>query len=200
MKPITQANMFNFGTSVKSEPINISSSPIAPSSPTQARGKGAIKPPSFQTHSGEPRKLKVKNLRVSSKNKAEEYFNNTWKTLDAALSSIFAREKIAASMEELYRGVENICRSDRSPQLFEKLQSRMENYVQTGLQVEVCKRAQGQDVIGVARVVEEGWKQWSRQLVCIEGLLQRAFLTDTRASLDQSFSISTDRICSRPPA
>lgn len=174
MKPITQATMFDFGTAQvkqelnsKSTPINISSSPITASGPVQSRAPAVRRPPSFQTHSGEPRKLKVRNLRTSSKNKAEEYFNNTWKTLDTALSSIFAREKIKDSMEELYRGVENICRSDRSPQLFEKLQTRMEDYVSTDLQKEVCKMAQGQEVVGVARVVEEGWRQWSKQLVSV---------------------------------
>lgn len=160
MKPITEATMFNFGA--KTAPIDLTSSPTT----APAKAKGTIKPPPFQTGSGGTRKLKVKNLRPQEKNKAENYFNTTWTALDTALTAIFAQQKIATSMEELYRGVENICRSERSPQLFEKLKTRCDDYVNTTLKAEILKDVgSGTDTMSVARVVEGAWNQWSKQLV-----------------------------------
>lgn len=162
--PVTQATMLNFGSAA--EPIDLTDSPTPKERsrvPTPVNNKPS-KPPSFQTHTG-TRKIQVKNLRKSTKNNAETYFNTTWIALDSALTSIFKQEKISASLEELYRGVENICRSDKAPDLFEKLRERCSRYVEEDLKSEIMKNMNSDD-IEAARLVESSWAQWKKQLVC----------------------------------
>ena len=161
MTPVTEAGMLDFGS--QNMPVGLASSQVnngkVPQKPTCAPGK----PPSFQSYNG-ARKLKVKNLRKSTKNNADAYFNNMWESLNNVLTAIFNREKVPVSLEELYRGVENICRAEKAPQLFEKLEARCEGYVTKQLKVQV-ERDVGENSIEAARVVEAAWTYWRQQLV-----------------------------------
>ncbi|RPB15968.1 ubiquitin ligase subunit CulD [Morchella conica CCBAS932] len=126
-------------------------------------------------HAG-ARKLQIKNLRKPTRGDPDAYFTATWGALDAALGAIFAGVKIAASLEELYRGVENICRAERGQQLAERLRRRMDAYVGGKLKAEVEVGVDGGEVV---REVERAWRRWNEQL----GMIRSIFLYLDRSYL-----------------
>ena len=110
------------------------------------------------------RKLVVKNLRTTAKGSPEVYYEQTWKSLDTALTAIFSGERISTSLEELYRGTENLCRADKSTPTYEKLKARMDGYVSGKLKGELNERA-GRSDDQVVKAVEAAWTKWCSQLV-----------------------------------
>jgi hypothetical protein len=138
---------------VVSQPTSVSSR-----SPTVAR------PSNFQPHTG-AKKLVVRNLRKTSRLGPEVYFDQIWVQLDAALTAIFNCGKLPYSLEELYRGVENVCRQDQAPKLYEKMKERCRAYVATTLKAPLLERV-GHSDVEVLQAVQSAWKKWYRQLVC----------------------------------
>lgn len=154
------------------------------------------------------RKLVVKNLRTTAKVSPEVYYEQTWKSLDAALTAIFSGERISTSLEELYRGTENLCRADKSAPTYEKLKARMDGYVGGRLKDELDERA-GRSDDEVVKAVEAAWTKWCSQLNMIRSIffyLDRSYLLsvpnlqtiwETGLSLFRTHIASDDRIGSR---
>src|SRR5258708_4378141 len=91
---------------------NTSDSTIAPKQQTN-----------FNPHMG-AKKLAVKNFRTQAKADPQLYLNQVWEKLDAALTVVFKNEKITFSLEELYRGVENLCRQGHAEEVCLRLQKK----------------------------------------------------------------------------
>ena len=134
------------------------------SSTTASRKKEPTPPPNFTPHTG-ARKLVVKNLRRAPRASPEQYINRVWEQLDAGLSAIFADEKLPYSLEELYRGVENLCRQDRAPILFEKLLEKCKHNVTTRVKEPLVAEASSKDDVELLRAVVEAWSRWNTRLV-----------------------------------
>ncbi|KAI5840199.1 Cullin family-domain-containing protein [Morchella snyderi] len=168
---VTQATMLNFPSSTAAPTIiDLTASPPPPPPPASAP-----RPPPFQPHAG-TRKLQIKNLRKTTRADPDAYFNTTWGALDAALAAIFAGVKIAASLEELYRGVENICRAERGPQLADRLRKRMDAHVAGKLKAEVVVGVGSSEAV---KEVEKAWRKWNEQLEMIRSIflyLDRSYL------------------------
>lgn len=157
----------------QSKVIDLTDSPSQLSRMTEAtnliKGKmnsnsSAPRPPAFKSHAG-PRKLVVKNLRQSPKTSPEAYYEHTWKLLDAALTAIFNGQRVSTSLEELYRGVENLCRGDKAAPTYKKLRARCDDYVGGKLKDGLNERA-GRSDDEVVVAVDAAWKSWCEQLVC----------------------------------
>ena len=168
-KTIELKNMYTFNpTGAKNGTvIDLTSSPD--NSPAkgpfnQRRTNGGVRPPTFTPHMG-AKKLIVKNFRKTSKSCPDQYFKHTWSQLDAALSAIFHGGKAPNSLEELYRGVENICRQDRAPALFEQLREKCKDNVSTRLKPSLISNATSGSDTDFLRVVLDAWSTWSTQLV-----------------------------------
>lgn len=153
--------MLNFGSSAKI--IDLTDSPSTTGKSVKGKERENTRPPSFQPHAG-TRKLQVKNLRKPTKGDPDAYFNTTWTSLSSALTAIFNGERISASLEELYRGTENICRAERAGPLFEKLKARMNEYVGGPLKEEIIEKA-GRSEEETVKAIESAWTKWNRQLV-----------------------------------
>lgn len=153
--------MLNFGSSAKIIDLTDSSSTTGKS--VKGKERENARPPPFQPHAG-TRKLQVKNLRKPTKGDPDAYFNTTWTSLSSALTAIFNGERISASLEELYRGTENICRAERAGPLFEKLKARMNEYVGGPLKEEIIEKA-GRSEEETVKAIEAAWTKWNRQLV-----------------------------------
>ncbi|KAI5811025.1 Cullin family-domain-containing protein [Peziza echinospora] len=126
-----------------------------------------------------PRKLFVRNLRDTTVKKSPElYYEQTWKSLDTALTAIFNGEKITSSLEELYRGTENLCRADQAAPTYKKLEARCDAYVKGKLKSELSERA-GRSEDEAVRAVVAAWTKWCDQLNDIRSIffyLDRSYL------------------------
>lgn len=125
--------------------------------------KGSM-PSNFQPHTGAKR-LVIKNLRTTGNKDANEYYERTWKELDNALSSVFAREQPVTPLEVLCRGVEATCRRGKAEELFKNLRDRCEKYLSSTLLPLILEKAGPSNLDGL-RMVYKHWTIWNEQSVC----------------------------------
>lgn len=124
---------------------------------------GAAKPANFTPRTG-LKKLIVKNLRKTPRADPEQYYNRVWEQLDSALSSIFGDKGEPYSMEELYRGVEILCRQGRSSSLFQRLCDKCKQAC-AGLELPLVAIMRVGSDVEVLRGVVKAWSTWNTQLV-----------------------------------
>ncbi|KAK8019248.1 Cullin-4B [Apiospora arundinis] len=128
------------------------------------------------------RKLVIKNLRtVTRTNDLEEYYNKTWKELDAAVQAIFSRQQPQQPYAKLYRGVEDICRYGESKRLYEVLRGHCETYL-NGTMAEAIRAGAGTSNVEALRSVHKHWVIWNHQTATIRS---------TFSYLDRSFLLSS---------
>ncbi|KAL1956016.1 hypothetical protein VTO42DRAFT_7831 [Malbranchea cinnamomea] len=137
----------------------------------------------FTPHSGAKR-LVVKNLRVTPRLDQERYFEKVWAQLDSALTAIFNDEKPSHSLEELYRGTENVCRQGRAENLVGKLRERCEGHVIGRVLQSLKTRTTETEDIDVLKSVEAAWSAWNARLVTIRSIFYY---------LDQSFLLHSSK-------
>lgn len=108
----------------------------------------------------------VKNFKVTRKADPRVFFEQTWAKVDAALDTVFARGEINFSLEELYRGVENLCRQGMAKDVLHKLVEKCEGYIKGEL-VEGVKEAvrEGRMPTDVLRKTLGAWAIWGEQMV-----------------------------------
>lgn len=139
----------------------------SPSSPRHGAttSNGLISPAKFQPYTGVKR-LVIKNLRSPPKTSSEEVLERIWTQLDVSLTAIFSGSKLPYSMEELYRGVENVCRQHRAPELFEKLKSRCQEYLQVTVKGHLLEDTQiERGNVEVLHSMLTAWTKWNTYLV-----------------------------------
>lgn len=140
---------------------------------------GSIKPVNanagqnnFTPYTG-ARKLVVKNLRAGPRLDQESYFDKVWSQFDAALAAIFDGRQPESSLEELYKGGENVCRQDRAAQLANKLRDRCKEFVDGKMRKNLVTRSKGSTDVDTLRSVVETWSSWHSKLVrCRNNLSQ----------------------------
>ncbi|KAL9039490.1 MAG: hypothetical protein Q9214_004859 [Letrouitia sp. 1 TL-2023] len=129
-----------------------------------------------------PKRLIVKNLRKSSKGDLDQYYNHVWAQLDPALSAILDGKEILFSREELYRGVEILCRQDQAPSLFKKLTTKLQEGISRQYEQPLVAVAGHTDDIETLRAVVEAWVKWKRQISTIRSIfyyMDRSYLLRT---------------------
>ncbi|KAH0547602.1 hypothetical protein FGG08_000327 [Glutinoglossum americanum] len=174
------------GSSTPSTPR--ASSVVSQSTSISSRSPSVARPSNFQPHTG-AKKLVVRNLRKTSRLGPEAYFDQIWAQLDAALTAIFNSEKLPYSLEELYRGVENVCRQDQAPKLYEKMKERCRIYVATTLKAPLLEKISHSDV-GVLQAVQSAWKKWYRQL-SLTGVDWQMTIRSIFFYMDRSYLLSS---------
>jgi cullin-4 len=138
----------------------------------------------FSPHTG-AKKLVVKNLRSGPRLNQDSYFEKVWSQSEAALTAIFDDRKPESSLEELYKGGENVCRQGRAALLARKLQSRCkEEFVSGNIRKNLLSRAEGSTDIDTLRAVIEAWSAWHAKLVCGQESLTIQFTADFHCLLD----------------
>ena len=157
------------------EVIDITTSPNG--SPVRNKFNGVRLPP-IGPQTG-PKKLKVKGLKPASNADRDEYYNTVWKRLEASLSAIFADEKLPYSNEELYRGVEIVCRQGKAPDLYAKLKKKCSWNVLHEINEPLVGIAGNDDAVAVLQSVVQAWSRWSKQLETLRSIffyLDRSYL------------------------
>ena len=151
---------------------------------------GSSAPSNFTPHAG-AKKLVVKNLRSMPRLDQHRYFDKIWSQLDSALTSTFNDEKPKHSLEELYRGVENVCRQGKAQALANKLRERCEAYMTGKILESLLAKCSTGDDVEVLRAVEAAWSTWNSRLVSFRntailasfGKIKRSVELDTYSAL-----------------
>ncbi|KAL4887389.1 hypothetical protein BJY04DRAFT_204342 [Aspergillus karnatakaensis] len=157
--------------------------PMLSNSAFQARpGNAPSHQSNFTPHTGAKR-LVVKNLKTGNRLNQDSYFDKVWAQLDAALTAIFSGGKPEVSLEELYKGAENVCRQGRAAVLSKRLESRCREHVTGKLHGSLVDRAQMGSNIDTLRSVVEAWKVWQSMLVTVRWIfyyLDQSFLLHSK--------------------
>jgi cullin-4 len=159
-------SMYNFPSrhrSSSNNAIDLTASPTASPAPRRPLMKSAAQA-NFNTHLG-AKKIVVKNLRTTLRSDPKQYLNLTWDKLNKSLDAIFEDSKIPYSLEELYRGVENVCRQGHAAELCGKLEEKARTYAATSVKAGRLGDLQ-QSNVDMLKAVVEAWAVWNRQMVC----------------------------------
>jgi cullin-4 len=197
--PITKmstADMYHFpskraGISNNADVVDITSSPD--NSPAKANGQrnGLRKAaPNMHANTG-PKRLVVKNFKPTRKVDPRVFLDQTWQKIEKALDTIFRQDDVDFSLEELYRGVENVCRQNMAKDIKERLITTCRDYVGGSLKAKV-KESLGRPNIDVLRATLQAWALWNSQMVSLTQISPCAgILTNCRNTLTGSSAIST---------
>lgn len=141
--------------------VDLTNSPAG--NPSPRRVTKAFAQSNFNPHLG-AKKIVVKNLRTTPRADPNQYLSQTWKKLDISLDAIFRNEDIPFSLEELYRGVENVCRQGHAEELCGKLEEKARLYavacVKNGPLADLET-----DSVALLRAVTATWLIWNKQMV-----------------------------------
>lgn len=119
----------------------------------------------FQPHSG-ARKLVIKNLRspVNHEARIQEYYARTERELEEALDAIFSNKSPAIPLERLYRGVEDMCRSNNAEKVYRTLKDKVDKHLKTIVLPKIQSAAKVSSLEVLRRTLAE-WKTWNSQTV-----------------------------------
>ena len=191
--------MYSFTSNI----IDLTASPTkSPAgSPLSRKTSNGIRPTNAMQSNG-TKKLIVKNFKKSTKSDPDQYFNQVWVQLDEALEAIFSHDIKPFSMEQLYRGVENICRQGKAPTLFQKLQAKCKDHILKKVKASIIDMADGRSDTDTLNVTVEAWATWRRQLTTIRSIfyyMDRSYLlhSATQPSIDEyGITLFRDNVCS----
>lgn len=160
--PLAREKMYSFPAKNKGSNgfIDLTTSPQ--SSPQKINGVRTSRM-SLNPQAG-AKKLVVKNFKTQNKFDPAKYFEQEWQRLNDALGIIFSNGKINFSLEELYRGVENLCKQGRGPDLCIRLQERCRDSLESDLKIPLLTKTSATDV-DVLRAVLSTWATWNGQFV-----------------------------------
>ncbi|CAK4030005.1 ubiquitin ligase subunit like [Lecanosticta acicola] len=134
------------------------------------------------------RKLVVKNLKTNTSWDSKAYLEKIWGQLDKALASIFKDRHEGFSKEDLYRGVENVCRQGGASTLFSRLENKCRTHVERDMLAPLLAKA-GSDNIVVLKAVLAEWSRWSTQMISIRAIfffMDRSYLlSSSKPTLEQ---------------
>ncbi|KAF2808956.1 cullin-4B [Mytilinidion resinicola] len=164
-------------------------------SPGNSPRKSAVRTnkQNFNPHLG-ARKLVVKNFRPQAKTDPTIYLNQVWEKLDKALAVVFKSGKLDFSLEELYRGVENLCRQGHAQEVCNRLEKISEKYVAEGLRGPLLEKL-GNKSVDLLRATLAAWTTWNEQLKYVYWIfcyMDRSYLLQQSKSL-QEMAISMFR-------
>ena len=170
------------GFSTESEVIDLTGSPGPRDnkpSPTRQKPSITVRPTALKSQNG-PKQLVVKNLKKTPQADPEHYYKHVWNQLDAALSAIFVDGHLPCSLEELYRGVESLCRQNHAPTVYKSLREKCKHNVTTRVLGSLVQNASSASMVDVLGAVVKAWSHWKSQLVSGSKLLQWILLTFSR--------------------
>ncbi len=146
-------------------------------SPVKSRAKAR------PTAVGPPRrgleKITVKGWKTAPKADPDEYYNTVWKRLEAFLVAVFADEKLPYSNEELYKGVEIVCRQGKAGDLYGKLEKTCNWNVLHTVKEPLVQISGNDNAVVVLQSVVRAWSRWNKQMEIVRSIffyLDRSYL------------------------
>ncbi|KAL8685497.1 MAG: hypothetical protein Q9218_007725 [Villophora microphyllina] len=147
----------------------------------ERKPSGMARPTGASTESG-PKRLVVKNLRKTPRPDPEKYVNHVSTQLDAALSAVLIDKKLPYPNEELYRGVENLCRQGRASLLYKNLCDKCRHGISSRIEKPLSSRATTMHDPGLLHAVMAEWDAWNNRLRIIRSIylfLNQSYLLHT---------------------
>lgn len=120
----------------------------------------------------------VKNLKPNTQWDSKAYLEKIWGQLDAALVLVFKDTSEGFSKEDLYRGVENVCRQGGASTLYSRLDNRCRQHVERDMRDPLVQKTGGANVEILSAVIAE-WTRWKEQMTIIRSVfffLDRSYL------------------------
>ena len=111
-----------------------------------------------------PKPIAVRNLRTTKKSDPEAFVQKTKSQLEDAITAIFQNKRPAQSNEELYKGVENLCRLGKAEEVSKNLSKRSKDHITNSLKTPLLDKADAKNV-EVLEAVIAAWRQWMSQVV-----------------------------------
>ena len=183
-----EGERFNFPSPTArrpSETIDLTNSPTE--SPVKKKAYNG-RPTKISPYTG-PKILLVKGLKTTSKPDPDEYCNRVWAQLDAALSAIFSQDKLPYSMEELYRGVEIVCKQGRAVEIYTKLCEKCTHDIMNRVRTPLLESSTATSAVDILDAVVHAWSTWSKQMETIRSIcfyLDRSYLLhSSHPSIDE---------------
>jgi hypothetical protein len=163
--------MYNFpSTKAKTNGVVDLTGSSPTSSPQSALRKKSLntssRPLAFNPHQG-PRKLVVKNLRTTPRVDPQEYFETVWGQETTSLTAIFHDDKVQHSLEELYKGSENVCRQGKAAELYTRLRQKCEDHLAGKVTEDLKTVAAKSSNVETLEAVVLAWAKWQRQLLTV---------------------------------
>jgi len=162
-KVASAESMYNFPSSRSSCNGGVIDLTKSPTGPRTRRVSSGGRMDKFTPYTG-AKKLIVKNLRTTPRSDPGQYCNHIADQIDSALTSTFNNERLALSNEELYRGVENVCKLGKATQLAQRLFQRCKEHITGEVKQSLVSRV-GEKDVDVVRSVLAAWSLWNKQLV-----------------------------------
>lgn len=178
--------MYNFSSSRQSPATNAGSKSIdltgsSPPTTPQRRVNGSLPRPAGRggiNPATGAKKLVVKNLKTNTQYDSKAYVEKIWGQLDAALALIFKGVQDGFSKEDLYRGVENVCRQGSASTLYSRLDTRCRQHVEQDMRDPLVHKSGAPNVEVLAAVMSE-WAKWKEQMTVVRSIyffLDRSYL------------------------
>ncbi|KAF2797544.1 cullin-4B [Melanomma pulvis-pyrius CBS 109.77] len=177
---MSTASMYHFTSKNTPETVDITSSPD--NSPAKPNG---MRTAALNMHATGPKRMLVKNFKPARKVDPRVFLDQTWKKIEEALETVFSQGKINFSLEELYRGVENLCRQGLAKEACDRLVSKSKAYITGTLKAKV-KETVGRKDVDVLRATLQAWATWGAQMKYVDWIfcyLDRAYLLPRQESL-----------------
>lgn len=134
-----------------------------------AKTNGVPRSSAFAPYQGS-KTLVVKNLRMTPRVDPEQYSKKVWDQLDAALSSILEEKKLGLSLEELYKGAENLCRRGKAAELHTHIHDKCQNYLTKEVRVDLLRQASQLSSSNLLASYLKAWELWKEKLSTIRSI------------------------------
>ena len=107
--------------------------------------------------------FQTKMCRITAKPTLPENFEqDTWNMLQKSIHSIYSNSSVTYSLEELYRGVEDLCQHQMAASLYTKLVGECESHVQKLVNKLLNQTS---DPVGFLSLVNSVWQEYCQQTV-----------------------------------
>lgn len=143
------------------------------------------------------RKITIRNLKVTPQSISDAYITATSTKLRNAVKTILEQGVLRDSLEDLYRGVENLVREGKGEELYKMLDLHCREFVRVRLNPEIENTIErdvpvgGDGGITVVTTIQKAWGRWTSQVGMIQSIfyyLDRAYIlaSTTLASITYS--------------
>ena len=111
----------------------------------------------------------------------ENFEDDTWAKLQAAVRAVHAKQAVRHSLEELYRAVEDMCLQNLAATVYDRLRAECEQHIEARLEMLL---GQTPDVLAFLSLVQACWADHCEQMLtlrCIFLYLDRTYVMQVAA-------------------